>query len=559
MAFIRWFRQQLPPFFTTRSNVRSYNEDEAGKPKVYYTPRRRVDWYDLLIFPMVVRQLQRWTLGAFLGLTAFRYVEGSGHDFTVRTATGHKLHCKKDLLKRRIEVKDNCYSWGTRYQDEPIADGREDPVIIFCHGWGASPDSQAPSAREAGCAVVSFNYRGYNNELTLWERLRHMPKCMNDLVDDAIDVVQSQLDEGKDPNKIMLSGHSMGGIVAIKAAAHFHRQGIPIKVGGFRTVGLSFGWTIANFIACGGNTAGRSSFITTAIAALIFVAIEPLLILSGWEASTLVDYLMIKKSHRFYTQHKNKHSRENKYKEDDSYIHKDTALHKVMKLEGKYNRWQRNYWIGKLYDLDKELEKDNLGEDEEVLLLQRRREIILKVIQYDRHYYVQGSHCDSLNNTNINPTKLDKLRRRINNLEDRLKQLTSGSKAYCKAERDKAVLEYTFEHFAFKDIPNTYGYYEEVERKKAGQGAFNEARLAGFHARYSPSELKRIRTSADEKHADAIIESYYGKGQAEFFCRPRRKGSSAKDFEPNHSGSSDTALGLSSEENPSNHQSAPSA
>lgn len=71
--------------------------------------------------------------------------------------------------------------------------------------------------------VVAFHYRDVGGS-------KGKIKCADDFVIDGIAQVQRLLDEGVQPNKITLKGHSFGGAIASKVAAHFHRLGKTIKV-----------------------------------------------------------------------------------------------------------------------------------------------------------------------------------------------------------------------------------------------------------------------------------------------------------------------------------------
>ncbi len=83
--------------------------------------------------------------------------------------------------------------------------------IIHCNGSADNYESQminyALEAFELNCTVIGFNYRGIGQSSVDATAFR-------DLVNDAIAVTQDLLDQGVDPENIVLEGFSLGGVVA---------------------------------------------------------------------------------------------------------------------------------------------------------------------------------------------------------------------------------------------------------------------------------------------------------------------------------------------------------
>lgn len=79
-----------------------------------------------------------------------------------------------------------------------------------------------------GVTSIAFDYRGIGTDFL-------GPKSQHDLVEDGIAQVQALLNQNVSPENIRLSGHSLGGAIAIEVAAYFHRKGQKIYVFADRT------------------------------------------------------------------------------------------------------------------------------------------------------------------------------------------------------------------------------------------------------------------------------------------------------------------------------------
>jgi effector protein SdbA len=79
------------------------------------------------------------------------------------------------------------------------------------------------SAKQIGCTVVGFNYRGIDYS-------KGMVWTQENLINDALAQVQRLLALGAKPENIGLEGMSIGGAVATLTAARLHEQGIKVKL-----------------------------------------------------------------------------------------------------------------------------------------------------------------------------------------------------------------------------------------------------------------------------------------------------------------------------------------
>lgn len=97
-------------------------------------------------------------------------------------------------------------------------------TVIFFHGVYDNADSNmAYFLRDAGFRVFQFDYRGFG-------RSGKAPLSNPALIADAqaaLDYVRSRPDV--DPERVVLYGHSLGGVYAIAAGAHAVEQGRPVR------------------------------------------------------------------------------------------------------------------------------------------------------------------------------------------------------------------------------------------------------------------------------------------------------------------------------------------
>lgn len=96
-------------------------------------------------------------------------------------------------------------------------------VILFCHGvLDNNQSNMANALSEAGFHVFSFDYRGFGNS--------EKKKLTNEgLAADAYAALQYlRTRPDVDPDRIVIYGHSMGGVYAMAAGALAHEAGAPV-------------------------------------------------------------------------------------------------------------------------------------------------------------------------------------------------------------------------------------------------------------------------------------------------------------------------------------------
>jgi fermentation-respiration switch protein FrsA (DUF1100 family) len=96
-------------------------------------------------------------------------------------------------------------------------------VILFCHG--VTDNNQSPMAgffSEAGFRVFSFDYRGFGNS----EKKKLTNEGLAADAYAALQYLRSRPDV--DPDRIVIYGHSMGGVYAMAAGSLAHEAGTPV-------------------------------------------------------------------------------------------------------------------------------------------------------------------------------------------------------------------------------------------------------------------------------------------------------------------------------------------
>jgi dipeptidyl aminopeptidase/acylaminoacyl peptidase len=99
------------------------------------------------------------------------------------------------------------------------------PVVLFCHGVldnNASP--MARWFREAGYRVFMHDYRGFGASDP------NAPATVQGLIDDTVaTLAYLRARPDVDPSRVLIAGHSMGGTMALAAAAHAEASGQPVR------------------------------------------------------------------------------------------------------------------------------------------------------------------------------------------------------------------------------------------------------------------------------------------------------------------------------------------
>lgn len=111
----------------------------------------------------------------------------------------------------------------------------EGGLVVFCHGvYDSANSNMCEFLIEAGVAVLSFDYRGFGDS-TLAE------KTNLGFADDALAALHfARSLPGINPKRVVLYGHSLGGIYAMAAASKAWEAGDPVR-------GVATGGTFSNW------------------------------------------------------------------------------------------------------------------------------------------------------------------------------------------------------------------------------------------------------------------------------------------------------------------------
>ena len=115
----------------------------------------------------------------------------------------------------------------------------EGGLVVFCHGvYDSANSNMCEFLTEAGVAVLSFDYRGFGDSTPA-------EKTNSGFADDAIAALEfARSLPGIDRRRVVLYGHSMGGVYALAAASKTWEVGEPVR--GVATGGTFSNWRSAS-------------------------------------------------------------------------------------------------------------------------------------------------------------------------------------------------------------------------------------------------------------------------------------------------------------------------
>lgn len=193
-------------------------------------------------------------------------------------------------------------------------------------------------AYELRCNVVGFNFRGVSKS-------KGVATSANDLVTDGIAEVQRLLDDGVNPEHIILKGHSLGAAVATLVAKYFHDHGQKINLFNGRSFSSVTNEIVGHLRTIGKDETkheeeGRNGIILGNIS---WPIVKYILVSSGWEINAADAYKALPDTHKEYMLVRS--SRENRYKDpeiqDDHVIPHYASLH--MALREEHHKHKKNH------------------------------------------------------------------------------------------------------------------------------------------------------------------------------------------------------------------------
>jgi fermentation-respiration switch protein FrsA (DUF1100 family) len=145
-------------------------------------------------------------------------VPASASEAERNAAKEERTKIPPEVLAKLMELRDNYLA---SLRTLPSAYDRT--VILFCHG--VIDNNQSPMANffsEAGFRVFTFDYRGFGNS----EKRRLTTDGLAADAYAALQYLRSRPDV--DPDRIVIYGHSMGGVYAMAAGALAQEAGKPV-------------------------------------------------------------------------------------------------------------------------------------------------------------------------------------------------------------------------------------------------------------------------------------------------------------------------------------------
>ena len=170
------------------------------------------------------------------------------------------------------------------------------------------------SAKEIGCTVIGFNYRGIDySQGMIWTE--------ENMVTDVMAQVKNLLAMGAKPENIGVEGMCLGGAVATLSAARLHNEGLKINLyneRSFRSISRSLAGTLLPGVDR--SLWNPISWLQYLTAAVVFVVCAPFIWLAGWSMDVGSAWDRIPEANKSYSVVRNIHDADPNAKKEDGII-----------------------------------------------------------------------------------------------------------------------------------------------------------------------------------------------------------------------------------------------
>ncbi|WED42979.1 alpha/beta hydrolase family protein [Legionella cardiaca] len=169
------------------------------------------------------------------------------------------------------------------------------------------------SAKNIGCTVVSFNYRGLDYSTgRAWTH--------DDIVNDTLAQAQRLMELGVKPENIAFEGMSFGGAIATISAAKMHDNGFKVHLFNERSyrslVRLMIGYIMPRSDSNPWNPLNWLKYLAVGLA---YITVAPVIRLAGWHIDAASAWDRIPYTHKSYAVARN-HKNPEQY-DDDEFVH----------------------------------------------------------------------------------------------------------------------------------------------------------------------------------------------------------------------------------------------
>jgi hypothetical protein len=230
-------------------------------------------------------------------------------------------HCELDTIEINHQAQN----------DRPP---HEKEYIIYFNGrWGCyekSIDKIIYMANDLQANVVTFNYRSVGKSTG-------KAYSKKDLYTDGIAQVQRLLDQGVNPELIVLRGYSLGGAIATKVTKYFHSQGIKINVFNERSLSNVI-HVIAGFLRHIGSphkSGHKSGTLGIILSYVLWPFVKLGLLLNDWEIEAADTFKELPARNKEYSavRSSKKQLQEDDKIIDDSGVTHYASMHRALKGE----------------------------------------------------------------------------------------------------------------------------------------------------------------------------------------------------------------------------------
>lgn len=166
------------------------------------------------------------------------------------------------------------------------------------------------SAKNIGCTVIGFNYRGIDYS-------KGAVSTEISMVNDALAQAQRLLESGVKPEHIAFEGMSFGGAIATLTAATMHDYGLRVKLYNERSYRSLFRLIVGYIMPeANSNPWSPLNWLKYSVVGLTYLFIAPLIWIAGWHIDAASAWDRIPLAYKTYSVARN-HENPEQYDDDD--------------------------------------------------------------------------------------------------------------------------------------------------------------------------------------------------------------------------------------------------